>query len=217
MFVRDYMTKHPVMVEAAMPIVEAQAIMAETQSRYVPVIETGKRLVGLVTHEQLRIPPADLASLDVWEISRHLSNLTVKDVMVKKKDIISIGSDATLEQAANLMANHQIGCLPVLEEGIVVGIITKVDMFVQLAALLGGRVHGVRAMIRMPDRMGEFAKITKAIAARGWGIYTSGGVPTPKRPGYWDVVIKLRGVSPDEVKSVLEQIQDQEVIDVREI
>ena len=82
MFVRDYMTRHPIMVEPAMPIVEAQGIMAETQVRHLPVAEQGKRLVGLITRERLRIPPADLGSLNVWEISRFLANMKVKDVMV---------------------------------------------------------------------------------------------------------------------------------------
>jgi acetoin utilization protein AcuB len=216
MIVKDYMTRHPVMVEPATSIVEAQRIMAETNVRHLPVIESGKRLVGLITRERMRIPPTELASLNVWEITRFLSNLTVGDVMVKRKDVITINPDVTLEEAAQMMVDNKIGCLPVLEEGIVVGIITEVDMMVQLVDLLGGRVPGVRVTVRMPNKKGELAKITSTLAAQGWGIYASGGVVAPKRPDYWDCVIKVRDVPRDELVAVLEKIEGQEVIDVRE-
>ena len=216
MIVKDYMTRHPVMVEPTTSIVEAQRIMAETNVRHLPVIESGKRLTGLVSRERMRIPPTELASLNVWEITRFLSNLMVGDVMVKRKDVITINPDATLEEAAQMMVDNKIGCLPVLEEGIVVGIITEVDMMVQLVDLLGGRVPGVRVTVRMPNKKGELAKITGALAAQGWGICASGGVVAPKRPDYWDCVIKVRDVPKDELVAVLEKIEGQEVIDVRE-
>jgi acetoin utilization protein AcuB len=217
MFVRDYMTKHPVMVEPTVSIMEAQGIMAEAKVRHLPIAERGKRLVGLITRERLRIPPAELGSLNVWEITRFLSNLRVLDVMVKGEDVISIDPGATIEKAAQTMARHKIGCLPVLEEGIVMGIITEQDMLVHLAELLGASVSGVRATVRVPDKIGEFAKITAAMAARGWGVYASGGLPTPKRPGYWDIVIKVRNVSKEELVPVLESIEGQELIDVRQV
>lgn len=216
MFVRDYMTKHPVMVEPTMSTVEAQGIMAETKIRHLPVIDTGKRLAGLVTRERLRIPTAELSSLNVWEITRFLSNLTVKDVMVKGKDVITIGPDATLEDAAQTMASKKIGCLPVVEEGVVTGILTEVDLLVELAALLGAGVPGVRVTVRVPDRLGEFAKITSAIASKGWGIYASGGLPTPRQSGYWDIVIKVRHAPKGELLTLLRGIEGQEVIDARE-
>jgi acetoin utilization protein AcuB len=216
MLVRDYMTKHPVMVEPTMSTVEAEGIMAETKIRHLPAVEAGKRLVGLVTRQRLRIPPAKLSSLNVWEITRFLSDLTVKDVMVKARDIITVGPDATLEDAAQAMAEHKIGCLPVVEEGILIGILTEVDLLVQLAGLLGGGVPGVRVTIRVPDRLGEFAKITSAIASKGWGIHASGGLPTPKRPETWDIVIKVRQAPKEELIDLLQGIEGQEVIDVRE-
>jgi acetoin utilization protein AcuB len=216
MFVKDYMTRHPVMIEPEMSIVEVEGIMAETKVRHLPVVGAGKRLVGLITRERMRIPPTELGSLNVWEISRFLSNLTVEDVMIKCKDVITVESNVTLEDAAKIMVENKIGCLPVLEGEVVVGIITEIDMLVQLSALLGGEATGVRATVRVPDKIGEFAKVTAAIAAQGWGIYASGGVPTPKHPGYWDMVVKVRNVPKGDLVAVLEQIEGQEVIDVRE-
>jgi len=215
MFVKDYMTRHPVMAEPTMSIVEAQGIMAETHVRHLPVVETGKRLVGLVTRQTMRIPPTELASLNVWEITRFLSNLKLEDVMVKGENVVTTAPDVALEQAAEKMIQNKVGCLPVLEEGIVIGIITEIDMMAQLTQLLGGTVEGVRATVRMPNQKGELAKVTGAISDQGWGIYASGGVPTPKDPNHWDCVFKVRNVPREELLSVLESIEGQEVIDIR--
>lgn len=65
MLVKDYMTRHPLMVEPAMPIVEAQRFMGENNIRHLPVIGSGKRLLGLVTKGRLRIEPGRMGSLDV--------------------------------------------------------------------------------------------------------------------------------------------------------
>lgn len=216
MFVKDYMTRHPVMIEPQMSIVEAQGIMAETHVRHLPVVEKGKQLVGLVTREKMRIPPTELASLNVWEITRFLSNMTVEDVMVKRENVITTEPEVALEEAAQIMIGEKIGCLPVMEDNIVVGIITEIDMMAQLTDLLGGNVPGVRLTIRMPNQKGELAKVTSAISDQGWGIYASGGVPTPKDPSHWDCVIKVRDVPKEELLAVVKKVEGQEVIDVRE-
>ncbi len=216
MLVKDYMTRHPVMIEPNMSILEAQSIMAETKVRHLPVVEKGKQLLGLVTRQTMRIPPTDLTSLNVWEISRFLSDLKVKDVMVKRKNLITTEPNVALEDAAKIMIANKIGSLPVLEEGdIVIGIITEIDMMSQLTEILGGNVAGVRVTLRMPNRKGELAKATGAISEQGWGIFASGGVQTPKDSDHWDCVIKVRNVSQDDLVEVLENIEGHTIIDVR--
>ena len=216
MLVKDYMTRHPIMIAPDRPASEAQNLMIENNVRHLPVVGDGKRLLGLVTRERLKVPPTDLGSLNVWEISRFLSNLKVSDVMIKLSDLFIINPDTTLEDAAKLMCQHKIGSLLVVEGGIVVGIITEVDMLSELSNLLGGNAKGVRVVVRVPDQIGEFAKVTSAITEQGWGIYASGGLPSPKRPGYWDLVVKVREVPKDDLLAVLSKIEGQEVVDIRE-
>jgi acetoin utilization protein AcuB len=215
MFVRDYMTRHPILVEPNTSIVEVQGIMSENNIRHVPVVETGKRLVGLVTRQNMRVSPTELASLNVWEITRRLSSLRAGDVMVRVRDIVTTGPDTPIEEAASVMVRQRIGCLPVVEGGIVMGIITEIDLLAQLTGLLGAQVPGWRATVRVPDRAGEFAKITAAVASRGWGIDAAGSLPAPRQPGFWDVVIKISAATRDELVNVLRQIEGQEIIDVR--
>jgi acetoin utilization protein AcuB len=215
MLVRDYLTRHPIMISPETHATEAQKIMLENKLRHLPVVGDGKRLLGLITRDRLSVPPSDLASLDVWEISRLLSNLEVKNLMLKRSELVTIAQTATLEEAAQTMLVHKVGCLPVIEDEIVIGIITETDLLTQLSNLLGGEVKGVRVTIRVPDKIGEFAKVTGAITARGWGIYASGALPSPKRPGYWDLVVKVRNVSEEKVSAALQGIDGQEIIDIR--
>lgn len=217
MLVKDYMTKHPLMVQPTMPIVEAQRYMAENNIRHLPITGKGKRLSGLVTRQTLLVQPATLGSLNVWEITRFLSNLTIGDVMIKAKDVISIDKDATIEQAACIMVENKIGCLPVLEEDVVIGIITEIDLLAQLMEMMATRVPGVRVTVRMPDAKGELAKLVSAIAAQGWGIRACGGAPAPKNPAKWDAVVKIRNVPKDDLIAVLKKVEGQELMDVREI
>jgi acetoin utilization protein AcuB len=216
MLVKDYMTKHPIMIPPSMPAAQAQKLMVENKVRHVPVVGDGKRPLGLITRDRLRIPPTELGSLNVWEITRYLAELTVKDVMVGGNDLSTIGPDATLEDAAKIMAEKKIGCLPVVKDNVVVGIITETDMLVQLADLLGGYVPGVRVTVRLPGKVGGYAKVTGVIAQRGWGMYATGSVPAPKREDCWDIVLKIRDVPADDIVSALEQIADCEIVDVRE-
>jgi len=211
------MTKHPLTVTPDTSIVEVRGMMAENNIHHVPVVEKGKRLVGLITRQNLRISPIELSSLNVWEITRLLSSLKVKDVMVRGKDVITATPDTPIEEAARVLVTHRIGCLPILEEGIVVGIITESDLLTQLTNLLWAASVGLARAIRVPDRAGEFAKITAAVASKGWGIDAAGSLPAPRKPGYWDVVIKIGAAIRDELVAVLQQIEGQELIDIRAI
>ncbi len=215
MLVKDYMTRHPLMAGPEMSIIEAQKYMGENKIRHLPVVGDGKRLLGLVTRQTLMVDPSRLNSLNVWEIARALSSLTVKDVMIKVPNVITVSQEETIEDAALLMVQKRIGCLPVVERGILVGIITEVDLLAQLAEMMSTHARGVRVTVRMPDVAGELAKLVAAIAGQGWGIPALGGAPSPKAPGKWDAVVKL-AVSREQALEVLSRIPGHEIVDIRE-
>jgi acetoin utilization protein AcuB len=217
MLVKDYMTRHPLMAEPTMSIVEAQRYMGENNIRHLPVVGDGKRLLGLVTRQTLLVDPGRLGSLDVWEIARYLSGLTLKDVMTKAEDVIAVGPDITIEEAACIMVENKIGCLPVVDEGFVVGIITEIDLLALMMEMMATRIPGVRVTVRMPNVRGELAKLVSAISAQGWGILACGGAPAPKEPGKWDTVVKIRNVPKEKIIAALGQVEGQEIVDVREI
>lgn len=216
MLVKDYMTRHPIMIEPHLRVVEAQQLMTENGIRHLPVVGEGKRLLGLITRQRLQIHPDKLGSLEVWEITRYLTGLTVDKVMIKGKDLRTTSPDVTLEDAADLLIRYKIGGLPVVENGIVVGIITETDLLTELQNLLGANDLGWRVTMRIPDRRGEYSKLTRAISERGWGIMAMGSVRSPKHSDSWDMVLKIRGCTREELIALLENIEDQQIVDIRE-
>ncbi|MHC4958467.1 MAG: CBS domain-containing protein [Planctomycetota bacterium] len=104
----------------------AASLMDWRHIRHVPVEDEDGHLVGLVTHRDLvRYLAAGTADAE--------GSVTVRDIM--RKDIITVQPDAPSGLALRLMEKNGIGCLPVIEDGRLVGIVTERD-FLRVAAKL---------------------------------------------------------------------------------
>jgi len=218
MLVKDRMTRHPIIISPTTKATEAQKIMAENHVRHLPVASDGKLLEGLITRTRLSLKPDALGSLNMWEISRQLSNLTVKDVMVKRENILTIDANRTIERAAKIMADEKVGCLPVIDDdGAIEGIITDVDLLRAYQEMMGLPHDGLRVTVRMPNKKGEFTKLMKVLGENGWGVMGIGTYPTYRQEGWYDVVLKIPNVSAEQVKNAFSNIEEQEVVDIRDV
>jgi acetoin utilization protein AcuB len=167
------MTKNPVYVEPSMPVSEARSLMEKERIGRLPVIDAKKNLAGIITKKDLlKAGPSPATSLDMYEISYLLSKLTVDKVMTRA--VITISEDDVVEEAARIMASHDISCLPVMRGGsptggggLLVGIITGTDLFHAFVDAFGGRRHGIRVTLVMEDKPGELARVAGAISAKG--------------------------------------------------
>jgi acetoin utilization protein AcuB len=164
------MTKNPVTVSEDLPVLEAGEIMRKQGISRLPVTRGGK-LAGIVTAADLtRVSPSTATSLSIFEVNYLLSKLTLKEVMTKNP--VTISPEATLEEAAVLMRDNDIGALPVMEKGNLVGIITESDVFEAFISLMGLREAGSRVTLDIEDRMGILAEITQIIKDHGINIVT---------------------------------------------
>jgi acetoin utilization protein AcuB len=217
MLVKDCMTRHPIMVSSDSAASEARRIMTENNIRHLPVAGGGKRLEGLITRQCFALDPEVVGSLDVWDITRYVAGLNVKNIMIKAEHVSTIAPDRTIERAARIMTDNRVGSLIVIEDNIVAGIVTHVDLLEAVQEMLGLPEEGVRVTVRMPNRRGEFAKLASALIENQMGVVGIGTYPTPRRDGYYDAVVKIANASREDVELVLGQIADQEVIDVRDV
>ena len=213
MLVKERMTLHPLTMEPTASITEAHRYMKENNIRHLPIVRKDDRLVGLVTRETLmEAMPSSVTTLSVWEMNYALNRVKVRDVMVR--DVITVEEDVAIEKAARVMAESKIGCLPVMRNGSLVGIITDTDMLSTLMELMGARQAGVRLTLRAPDAPGELAKITAAIAEMGGDIASCGTYPA-EEPLKFNVVLKVRHVPQDDLVASLRALEGGEVLDVR--
>ena len=141
----------------------------------------------------------------------------VKDLLDDKgHDIWTIGPDNTVLEALKLMADKGIGCLPVMQDGDLVGIITESDLFNIMVNLLGARRSGVRMTVLQPDRAGEVARISRAIADKGGYLSVFVTYPTAD-PTVWASVLKVTDVPEETLIETLGNLSDIIVQDVREV
>ena len=129
MKVRDLMTRALVTVHPEDTLLRARELMLAHRVHHLPVVDGESRFVGLLTQHDLlaRCPdaPVDGALREDLEAS-----LAVADAMVT--DLVAVDEATDLGEAGRYLLEHRIGCLPVLHEGHLAGIVTEND-YVRLA------------------------------------------------------------------------------------
>lgn len=140
--VSEVMTKDPVTVDAGLPVTDVARVLVEHGIGGVPVVENG-RLVGIVTDGDLIMQDIRLeypsyvqfidgVFLSPAAVSRFEEKLRkavgakVGDVMTT--EVVTVGPDATVEDAATLMVENRISRVPVVDGDTVVGIVSKADV-----------------------------------------------------------------------------------------
>jgi len=216
MLVKDRMTSDPFCGHPEMAVTEAQELMREKRIRHLPIVDDKGILVGLITQRSLvRALPSDVSNFSRFEVSYVLAKIKVRDVMAI--NVITVDQNTAVEEAARVMADKRIGCLPVMQEDRLVGIITDNDLFTIMVDLLGARRSGVRLTVLQPDRVGEVARLTTAIAKEGGYLSVCVGYYPPKIPDSWTSVCKVLNLSQSKLVEIIDGLEDMQVQDVREI
>jgi acetoin utilization protein AcuB len=136
MTVRELMTGSLITVRPDTAVLDARQTMIKERIRHLLVTNESTELVGIITDRDIRLNlPSQATSLSVWELNHLLSRLTVGSVMTKA--MITVGPDQHARDAAQLLLDHRIGALPVLDGGRLVGIVTETDL--------------LRAIVRIAD------------------------------------------------------------------
>jgi CBS domain-containing protein len=124
--VRDIMETKLVTISANERLSTVDDIMTLGRVRHIPVVQAG-RLVGVVSQRDLL--RASLSALSQHRDAERRAFLSVVEIArVMSTPPIVVTPDATIEEAAEIMASKRIGCLPVLEDHELVGMVTETDI-----------------------------------------------------------------------------------------
>jgi CBS domain-containing membrane protein len=124
--VADIMSFPVFTLSATQSLALAESLMSLARIRHIPVLEDGK-VVGLVTHRDLLAASISaLAPLTADERSSLQLSVPVSRIM--RKEVWTIDPRALATNAARLMRDHGIGCLPVVDDGRLAGIVTEADL-----------------------------------------------------------------------------------------
>lgn len=183
--------------------------MMENKFSKLPVVDYGK-LVGIVTkNDLLKAEPSLATTLDMFEIGYLLSKLTVKKVMMT--NVITVSPDEVVEEAARIMVDNEISCLPVVKDDALIGIITESDLFNLFTDMFGARQKGVRVVAFVDDKPGQLAKVTKEISDLNANIISA---VTTKHDvdNRLCITLKATGIEESKMKSIFEncgfEVQD---------
>ena len=163
MLVKDIMRSPAVAIAPETRLEDAYRTMREKGIRHLPVLESG-RLVGVVTDRDLRLATSSLAPSPFPPGSR------VDEVMSRTP--LTADRLDPVEDAARTMRERKIGCLPVVANGTLVGIITGLDLLDALIRMTGVDKPSGRLEIRLEDQPGELARLTSRLATRGLNIHS---------------------------------------------
>ncbi len=126
MTIRDIMKTNVVTIPADDNLWIVKEIMEFGDTRHLPVVRLGD-LVGVVSQRDLlRASLSNVMGLPAAEQKIFLEGVKISEVMSAPP--ISIDVDRSIQEAARTMARQKIGCLPVLEAGKLIGIVTETDV-----------------------------------------------------------------------------------------
>ena len=109
-----------------------QDLMRDRGVRHVPVVDGGGKVLGLVTHRDLlRSSPIEQEGTPEFVERAVLAQQSILDIMTTR--VVTISPNADIREAAQIMFENKFGCLPVVKDRRLVGILTEAD-FVRLMA-----------------------------------------------------------------------------------
>jgi len=208
MLVANWMSRNIITVDENDSMHDAMKLLKENDIHMLPVLKKGK-LVGIVTDRDLKKASAsDATTLEIHELFYLLTRIKVKNLMTK--EAITVPSDFTVEETAQVLQKNKISGVPVVNtEGQIVGTITKTDLFRVLISLTGVGSKGIQFGLQVEDRPGsikEVADIIRQFGGRMVSILSSyDDVPE----GYRKVYIRMRSIERSELRNLKPELESK--------
>lgn len=191
MFVRDWMTKEVITISPDDSLIDAAILLKEKKIKHLPIVKEG-RLVGILSDRDIKeYSPSKSTSLDVYEIRYLLGKTKCGDI--GKTKVITTTPDTPIEEAAICMIDHNIGCLPVMENDKLVGIISDKDLFKVIVDIMKARQSGYRIYAILEDRPDSIKTVIDIITKCGFGIQNILTSCAGVKSGFKKVVIMTEG------------------------
>ena len=162
MLVKNWMTAKVVTGEPSTSMQDAIRLMRDNDIRILPVMKGGK-IVGIVTDRDIkRASASDATTLEIHELLYLVSKIKLKEIMNKKP--ITIPSNYTIEEAAEILIRNKISGLPVVDlKNQLIGVITQTDIFKALISLTGSDRKGIQFAFMIEDQPGSIKVLTDII------------------------------------------------------
>lgn len=130
--IEDMMTRNPHTLLRTHTLADANHTMEALDIRHIPIVDPHKKLLGIITHRDI-LAAQESSLKNIPEDQSYTLTTPLYEVM--HTEIMTVDPRAGLKESAIYMQKHKVGCLPVVDKGQLVGIITDTD-FIGVAVTL---------------------------------------------------------------------------------
>lgn len=182
-------------------IANAIRLMNENKIRHLPIIDENQHLIGLVTDRDIR----DATPSILFETEKFKELLHNPLEMIMKTDIITGHPLDFVEEVSAIIYEHRIGCLPILKDNKLVGIVTETDLLRTLVELTGAHQPGSQIEVKVPNKAGMLSEITTVIRNRKANIQSVLVYPDKSDEKYKIIVLRVQMMNP---LSIIKDLQE---------
>jgi len=175
-------------------IEEACHLMESKRIRHLPIVDDEFVLVGLVSDRDIRdaMPSRFLIEQDSEVLNKPIESLmTTSLITCHPLDFV--------EEIAALFYEHSIGCLPIVKDQKLVGIVTETDLLHSLVALTGAHQPGSQIEVKVPNKGGMLNSVASIISARKANISSVLVYPYQKDERYKILVFRVQTMNPTRI------------------
>lgn len=198
MKIKDIMITNPITVSPDDTLEHARSVLELQRIRHLPVVENEK-LVGIVSDRDLR----DALPSVLLDLDNVINVLQSSIATIMKKEIITIHPSEFVEEAASIIHENKIGCLPVIQKDKLVGIVTETDLLHTLIELMGAHQPSSVLKVEVPDRLGVLADVTQRIKECNVAITNVYSYPS-KKSGKKNISLRLGTMDLRRVTTILQ-------------
>ncbi|WP_075620088.1 acetoin utilization AcuB family protein [Paenisporosarcina indica] len=156
MIVEQMMNKNVLTFLPSNTIKEAITLLRENKIRHIPIVNEQGKVVGVVTDRDIKeATPSNLTDGQNHELLE-----TPLEEIMTKNPVIGHPLDF-VEEVATIFYDQQIGCLPIISGGKLVGIVTETDLLYKYIELTGAHQPGSQIEVRVPNKAGILFEVSK--------------------------------------------------------
>ena len=191
MLVEEIMNTSVPTLTPTQTIKDALKILKEQRIRHIPIINEKREVLGVVTDRDLKeATPSSLQGIqDVGILDLPLEKIMTKNPITGHPlDFV--------EETACIFYDNRIGCLPIVSQGKLVGMITESDLLYKFIELTGVHQPGSQMEIRVPNRPGVLFEISKVIYEQKVNLLSVLVYPDKNDSEYKILVLRVKTMNP---------------------
>ncbi len=194
MLIEEIMKRQVIALSPAHTVNDALTVMQDKKIRHLPIVSDQEGLVGIVTDRDLKeaVPSLYSDSCDVTVYKMPLAEIMTKNPITgHPMDFV--------EEAAVIFYENHIGCLPILSNGNLVGIITETDLLYKYIELTGAHQPGSQIEVRVPNIPGILFEVSKVFHEQKINVLSVLVYPDKENENNKILVIRIKTMNPIKV------------------